>query len=125
MTEKIKGNQALFKEEPMSPEDIVQKQVEFYNNHDLDGFLSMYDDTIEIYTINCLKPDLQGMSELTVRYSERFKNPNLHVIINNRMTKGNYVIDEEYVEGISESIISVVAIYETQNDKIKKVVFIR
>ena len=109
----------------MSPEDIVQKQVEYYNNHDLDGFISMYDDSIELYTINNTNPDLTGMSELKKKYNERFKNPNLHVTIINRIKKDNFIIDEEYVEGISDNVIIVVAIYEIKNEKIRKVVFIR
>ena len=45
-------------------EEIVQKQLDFYNNHDLEGFVSTYDDNIEIYNLDNNSIMLKGKEQL-------------------------------------------------------------
>ena len=50
--------------------------------------------------------------------------PNLHCELVGRIVQGNTVIDKERVQ-FGDNIIEVVAIYHIENDKIKRVYFIK
>ena len=110
---------------PESPESIVQKQVEFYNNHDLEGFISTYHEDIEIFNFRDKSLIIQGKSNLPNRYKERFEVQKAHADIVNRMIVGNVVIDHEHVKYVtSDEIMKVVAIYQIEDGLIRKVWFI-
>ena len=108
----------------MNPEDIIQKQLDFYNNHDLDGFISTYHEDIKIYNLIDNSIILEGKEALKEKYSERFEVLKVHADIQNRMVIGNKVIDNEYVTSIdTDTIVKAVAIYEVEDALIKKVWF--
>lgn len=109
----------------MNTEQIINKQLEYYNNHDIEGFLSTYHSDVNIYSFGKIEPDLSGMEEMRIRYKERFMNKNLKVVINNRIVKNNIIIDEELIYGDADDVKTVIAIYEVLDNKIKKVTFIR
>jgi len=107
-----------------SPEDIVQRQLNAYNAHDLDAFLEYYADDATLYYF----PDRQmakGKEAMRKMYAFLEKMPDLHASITNRMVRNNVVIDEEQltlVRGRKGS--SGIAIYVVENNKISKVYFI-
>lgn len=109
-----------------SAEDIVQRQLNAYNAHDIDAFMSTYAPDIEIYAHpdSLLMSDWEGMKAL---YGGLFtKAPTLHAKIVNRITAGKYVIDREHVTGLEkDKDINAVAIYEVQDGLIRRVWFIR
>jgi hypothetical protein len=108
-----------------NPELIVQKQVEFYNNHDLDGFISTYHEDIEIFDFKDNSLVLKGKKNLPDRYKERFEVQKAHAKIINRMIVGDKVIDHERVKYVdSDEIKNVVAIYQVTDGLIRKVWFI-
>jgi hypothetical protein len=108
-----------------NPELIVQKQVEFYNNHDLQGFMSTYHENIEIFNFNDNSVIIKGKSNLPDRYKERFEVQKAHAKIVNRMIVGNKVIDHEHVKYVTgDELIKVVAIYQIEDGLIRKVWFI-
>jgi len=108
----------------VSPEAIVQKQLEAYNTRDIDAFLDTYSDNIKLYNFpEQLTTD--GKDALRNGFSRFFKNTSdLHCEIKNRIIKGNKVIDEEYVTANGQHFTAV-AIYEITNNQISKVTFIR
>lgn len=109
----------------MSIENLVQKQLDYYNKHNLEGFLSTYSENIIIYNHKDNSIILQGKEELRLKYKERFEVFKVHAELKNRIVIGNKVIDHEEVSGIKkEEIISAVAIYEIEDKLIKKVWFI-
>ncbi len=109
----------------MNPEEIVQKQLEFYNKHDLEGFISTYYDDIEIYNLMNNSIMIKGKEQLKSSYQERFEVLNVHADIQNRIVIGNKVIDNEHVTGLEKDTIKkAVAIYETENNLIKRVWFV-
>lgn len=118
------GVQFSFSQEVISPETIVQKQVEAYNNKDIEAFLETYSDDIEIYNFpNSLI--MKGKEEMRDVYSEMFDSvKELHCEIKKRIIINNKVIDHEYVK-FDDNFSTVVAIYEVKNDKIIKVTFVR
>lgn len=109
----------------IGPQVIVDRQLDFYNNHDLDGFISTYHDDIKIYNLSDNTILLEGKEELKVKYRERFEVLKVHADIQNRMIIGNKVIDHEYVTGIKpDTIVKAVAIYEIEDSLIKRVWFL-
>ena len=105
--------------------DIIQQQVEAYNSHDLEAFLSFYSDSIEAY----LFPDSllgKGKEIMEPLFKELFDNaPNLHVEIINMISFGDYFISEEVATGMpGGETIEAVEIYKVENNLITKVWFI-
>ena len=104
--------------------ELAEKQLECYNNHDLEGFLSAYHDDTKIYNIDG-SLIMEGKEAMRERYGERFKNPHLHAELVNRMVFGNKAIDHERVTGIGDTVTEVAAIYEVEGGLIKTVWFVR
>ncbi len=111
----------------MNSENIVQAQVNAYNERNLSKFLDCHADNIELYSFAEDKPYSIGKEHLKNIYQDVFENsPNLKAEILNRMVMGNTVIDHEKVtgrKGVETSII--IAIYEIENGLIAKARFIR
>ena len=107
-----------------TPEILAQRQLNAYNFRNIEAFLEPYADDVELYTYpNTLIS--KGKEEMRKRYGERFKNtPNLHCELKGRIVQGNIVIDKEHVIS-GDKIIDATVIYQIENDKIKKVYFIR
>ena len=110
-----------------NPAEIVQKQLEFYNAHDLDGFLSTYHEEIKIYNLgNENTLIMEGLDVMREKYAVRLSTPGLHAVIDKRIVVGNTVIDHEIVtvHGQDEPT-QVAAIYEVADGLIKNVWFVR
>ncbi|CAL2055528.1 amidohydrolase family protein [Tenacibaculum sp. 190524A05c] len=107
-----------------TPEQLVQRQVNGYNARNIEAFLEPYSEDFEIYNYpNTLRG--KGKSNSKLRYKKLFEMyPNLHCEIVKRMVLGNKVIDYERITGVSEKPIEAIAIYEIENNKIKKVTFV-
>tara|TARA_R110000787_G_scaffold86285_3_gene183996 strand:+ start:13942 stop:15681 length:1740 start_codon:yes stop_codon:yes gene_type:complete len=106
-----------------TPEVLVQRQLNAYNQRNIEAFLEPYDDDVEVYNY----PDqLQyiGKENMRLGYSRMFDNvKNLHCELKERIVQGNVVIDKERVQ-FGKKIVEAVAIYHIENNKIKKVYFI-
>jgi hypothetical protein len=108
------------------PEAVVQRQLEAYNARDVEALLATYAAEAQQFE-HPAKLLASGPAELRERFTARFKEPNLHATLLNRVVMGNRVIDHEKVtrtfpEGIGT--IELVAIYEVQNGRIAKAWFI-
>lgn len=109
----------------MTPEEVVQAQVEAYNRRDLEAFVALYSPDTVIYNLPDNTIILEGHDALRERYTQRFLNPDLHADIVNRMVLKNRVIDHEHVRGIeSNQIVQAIAIYEIEDELIQRVWFI-
>ncbi|SHK31335.1 nuclear transport factor 2 family protein [Maribacter aquivivus] len=111
------------KKTTFDPEVIVQKQLEAYNNRDIDGFLATYSKQAKIYRYSGeLQSD--GSDAMRSDYVDFFNSsPDLHCEIVNRIVIGNIVIDEESITA-NGKIFKGVAIYEVENNEIVKVTFV-
>src|SRR5690606_32725762 len=106
-----------------SPEDLVQRQLNAYNFGNIEAFLEPYHEDVEVYNFPEL---LQYKGKETMRriYSEMFNNTtNLSAEITERIVQGNVVIDKENVQ-IGNRRMETIAIYQIENNKIKKVTFL-
>ena len=109
-----------------TPEAIVQRQLDAYNAKDIDALMSIYAADAEQFE-HPAKLLASGAAQIRERFETRFKEPNLHARLVNRIVNGNIVIDHElisrtFLEGTGK--IELVAIYEVQKEKIARAWFI-
>lgn len=110
-----------------TPEQIVEKSLEAYNNRDLDLFMSYFSEDIKMYDFNG-NITAQGFDNVKMLYKGLFdSSPKLHSKILNRTIIGNKVIDHEYITGRrgSDEAIEIVFIYVVENEKIVKTMLIK
>ncbi|GAB0155315.1 amidohydrolase family protein [Chryseobacterium sp. Alg-005] len=110
----------------VTPEILVQKQLNAYNARDIEAFVEPYSDDVELY----LFPHQllsKGKEAMRKDYGEMFKRlPDLHCEIKQRIINGNFVIDQESVSGMNPTKkVEATAIYEIKNNKISKVYFLQ
>ncbi|KAA3624795.1 MAG: steroid delta-isomerase [Bacteroidetes bacterium] len=110
----------------ISPEALVQQQLDGYNARDIDAFMAPYSEEIELYDFpNTL--NLKGKEKMKTGYQDFFKKvPELHCELVNRIVMGNTVIDQEKVTGFPDGfVLEAIAIYKIRDGKIASVHFIR
>lgn len=105
---------------------LAQKQLEAYNNQDLEGFLSVYSDNVLIMEFPSNKVVTNGIDEMRARYRKLFnEHPNNHAELLARIVHGNKVVDHELITGrVNSDVKRAVAIYEINEEKISKVWFL-
>lgn len=110
-----------------SPEQLAQKQLDAYNQQDIDTFVSVYADDVVVMDFPSNNISLTGKEEFRTRYQNLFlQNPNNHAELKHRLVKGNIVIDHEYVTGRASGVNSeAIAIYEVDETHIRKVWFVK
>ncbi len=112
----------------LTPEQVVQKNLDFYNARNIDGFMSLFADDIKFYNFSDGKVTITGLDECRKIYNELFDlSPDLHSKIIQRIVFDNKVIDHEYITGRkgSKDVVELVLIYEVKNDLIYKVTVMR
>jgi hypothetical protein len=78
------------------PASVVQRQLDAFNAKNLNALLAIYADDAGMYE----HPDkllAKGSTALRERYMVRFREPNLHAVLLNRMVMGDIVVDHEKV----------------------------
>jgi hypothetical protein len=111
-----------------TPEEIVQENLEFYNQRNLEGFMSSFTDSIALYTFGNSEPVAKGKEAIRNLYKGLFDaSPKLHSTILHRSIIGNKVIDHESIVGRkgSDVPIELVMIYEVSVDEIVRMTVIR
>jgi hypothetical protein len=112
--------------EKMTPETVVQQQLDAYNAKDIDALMATYAADAEQFE-HPSKLLAGGAAHIRERFQARFQEPDLNARLIHRIIAGETVVDHEIVtrtfpEGTDQ--IELVAIYNVQNDKIKKAWFI-
>ena len=110
--------------EQVSPEHIVQQQLEAYNSGDIDGFMATYSNDIKLVQFpNTVMSE--GKAAMRQQYNNMFSSiQDLNAEIVSRTLIGNKVIDKEKVTANGTTFYAV-AIYEVTNGLISNVTFIR
>ena len=106
-----------------TPVEIVQRQVNAYNAHDLESFLSFYADSATLYGFPG-KLLMQGKAAMRKEYAFLAQTPSLHVIIADRIVVGNKVIDHEKLIVNGKQVAEAAAVYSVEGGKIVKVQFV-
>jgi hypothetical protein len=108
----------------MSPEQVVQKQLEAYNLKDIEGFMAVIDKDVSFHDFSTNQTTLSGSEECRAYYTNLFNaSPNLHSLILKRTVFDNTIIDHERITGRNGNIdiTELVLIYEVANEKIIRV----
>lgn len=112
----------------MTPEQVVQKQLEAYNQRDITQFMSVIDSSITFYDFAEGTETIKGAEACEQFYAALFKaSPNLHSTVLTRTIFGNKIIDHESIIGRngSKDTLELVLIYEVNNEKISKVTVLK
>jgi hypothetical protein len=112
----------------LSSEQIVQSNLEAYNNRDLETFMSWFSDDIALYSFGEMKLLASGKPAIEKLYKELFEaSPKLHSTILKRIVFENKVIDHESIVGRkgSSDVLEIVMIYDVKDGKIFKMTSIR
>ena len=102
---------------------LVERQLNGYNAGNLDAFLEPYGDDIELYEFPG-KLLCKGKENMRKQYSFMKTVSALHCEIKERILQGNTIIDKESVTGFGSKAVEATAIYQIENNKIRKVYFI-
>lgn len=109
---------------PDGPAEVVQRQFNAYNLHDLEAFAACYAEDVKVYDFPG-ELRYEGHAELRKRYADLFaRSPQLHAELANRITVGDVVTDHERVRGLAEGrVLEAAAIYEVKDGLIRTVRF--
>lgn len=102
---------------PVTPEAVVQRQLEAYNARSIEDLLATYAMDAQLFEHPATLL-AQGHSQLRERFSVRFNEPNLYATLLHRIVLGSFIIDHERVtRTFSEGpgTLEVVMIYEVQS----------
>lgn len=102
--------------------DVVQKQLDAYNAHDIDAFLATYTPDAKLCDFPSGEVWIQGREQIRERYIKIFENK-AHVDLTGRIANGDYVIDHEAVKTVNEAFHAV-AIYHVTAGLIDQVWFL-
>lgn len=103
----------------LSPTATVQKQIETFNAHDLEGFLALFAEDVEVSEIPATSAPT-GKARLRELYAARFQaNPDLHASAEAQMVSGDFVIQKEKIKGrAGKEPLVAVTIYQVKSGKI-------
>jgi hypothetical protein len=108
------------------PEEIMKKQVESYNDKDIEKFIECFSEDVEFFDLKDGKRKLNGIGELREAFTGLFTNsPELKLVIKNRIIVGNFVTDHEFVTGVKKypNGGEVISINLIENGKVRKIWF--
>jgi hypothetical protein len=110
----------------MSPEEIVQRQLDTFNNHDLDAFLPLFAEDVVIYDLLDGHVVLRGIGSFRRRYVEVFRDrPLVRAELRGRIVLDRIVVDHERLtDGDAHPPEEALAIYEVDGDVVTRMWFV-
>jgi hypothetical protein len=112
----------------LTPEQVVQKNLDCYNRRDINGFMKSFSQNIALFTFSESTATASGLEAIRAMYKELFDlSPGLHSTILKRIVIGNKVIDHETITGRrgAKEPVEMVLIYEVKENKIYRITAIR
>ena len=96
----------------MHPTDLVQAQLDAYNERDLDRFLAAYADDIRLYRPPAEEPALIGKPAFADFYrTRRFNVPGVRADLVSRQTSGHLVVDHERITGLAAEPVEALLVF--------------
>jgi len=110
----------------ITPEALIQRQLDAYNTRDMDALVATYAEDARLFEHPATLL-ASGSPQLRERFEIRFREPNLHACLAQRIVMGRFVVDHEQVtrtfpEGTGT--IELIATYEVLDGKIINAWFI-
>lgn len=106
------------------PLSVVNQRMKAYNDHNIEAFLKVYSDEIQIFTFPNIPLGQKGKEHLKNIFDPMFKEGKISVVVHEQIVQGNYVINHETVT-YDDKPQKYVSIYEVEKGLIKNVQFIR
>ena len=108
----------------MEPTEVVQAQLEAYNRHDLEAFVSWYAPDAQIRHADG-RLLMEGTDAIRARYAKLFADhPDVAAVVPTRIEADGWVVDEERVQ-LRDRELHVAVGYEVGDDLIRRVVMMR
>ena len=108
----------------MSPTEVVQRQLDAYNAHDLAAFLDTYAESAELTRVGKAEAPVKGKAAISELYASRvFNIPGHRAELVGRLAFGNKVVDHERVFGLAPEAFEALAVYEVSDGLIQRVWF--
>jgi hypothetical protein len=105
-----------------SPANVVQRQLDAYNRHDLDAFMATYRDDAKVWRMLSAAPTLDGAAAIRAFYRDsRFNLPALRAELLARTVVGRKVADHERVTGLKPQPTEALAVYDVVEGRIANV----
>ena len=109
----------------MSPEAIVQAQLDAYNAQDIEAFMALFADDCVIADLNGAVTH-SGAPAIRERYTQLFAQyPENYAKLVNRIAVGNVVIDHEHIARSPNERFVAAAVYTIKNGLIARIDFIK
>jgi hypothetical protein len=111
-----------------TPVQVAQRQLDFYNARQLEGFCACFADDAQIFDLGAATPAHSGKAAIRERYRQLFdRSPSLHCALVSRTALGRVVVDHEHITGRmgAPGVFEVLAIYEVEAGLIHRVHFVR
>ncbi len=106
----------------MTPEQLIQAQLDAYNAHDLERFIACYADDVCLYRPPATAPILAGKAAFADYYArERFTLPELRADLVGRLVTGKQVVDHERIHGLRAQAYEVIVAYTVEDGLIRTV----
>ena len=110
----------------LSPQSVVQTQLDAYNAKDIEALLRTYALDAEQFTLHGERI-AKGHAEMRPRLMQRFAEPHLHARLISRSVIGNVVVDVESItrdfpEGVGT--LELPCLYEVREGLIQRVSFV-
>jgi hypothetical protein len=105
------------------PTSIVQRQLDAYNQRDLDAFMALFAAEACGYELGSPTPTMNGKAEIRARYQQLFANsPHLHSRVVTRVAIGRTVVDLESITGRNGSpdVVNLMVIYQVADGLIQR-----
>ena len=105
----------------LSPVATVQRQIERFNAHDLEGYLALFAEDLEVAELPASEWGTRNKAWLRGVYAERFKtNPDLRASTEAQLVSGTFVIETERIRGRTGQTgsLDVVVVYQVKEGKI-------
>jgi hypothetical protein len=103
--------------------ELLDRQVDAYNRHDLDAFSACYSENVKVRDGQG-QTLMSGIVAFRRQYDEWFTTyPDLHVEVRNRMASGTWAVDEEQVTMAGNQISGLVG-YHLADGQIDAVVML-
>ncbi len=106
----------------LTPEAVVQRQLDAYNSRDVDALLAIYADDAQMFEHPATLL-ASGSAALRERFVARFREPNLQAALLKRIVMGNVVVDHERVTRTfpdGTGTLELMMIFEVKNGRITK-----
>ena len=99
----------------------MQKQIERFNAHDLEGYLALFAEELEVAELPPSEWGTRNKAWLRGVYAERFRtNPDLRASTEAQMVSGTFVIETERIRGRTGQAgpLDVMVVYQVKEGKI-------